>query len=101
MSNKTLNNANDHSSNKIQSVLKCNNCATWWNRDQMASMNTCAVFMHMAVNGNRRPNISSPPSSTVVNTDNALVLTTSVVFYVISSSLQTQARSFENAKYFS
>ncbi|KAI9477724.1 MAG: hypothetical protein EXX96DRAFT_567940 [Benjaminiella poitrasii] len=56
---KSLYHAQDHSGDSIHSVLRCKNCAAWWNRDHMVSMNVRSVFIHMAANGNRRPSIFS------------------------------------------
>ncbi|KAI9482679.1 MAG: hypothetical protein EXX96DRAFT_605804, partial [Benjaminiella poitrasii] len=43
----------------VHSVLRCKNCAAWWNRDHMASMNIRSIFIHMVPNGNKRPSIFS------------------------------------------
>ena len=43
------------SGDALHAVLRCNNCATVWNRDVNAARNLRFIAIHMAANENRTP----------------------------------------------
>jgi transposase len=47
--------AGGHAGPQVHGVLKCKNCSTVWNRDELAAKNIRHVFLYMAVHNNRRP----------------------------------------------